>query len=74
MAVPSGEDIFAQRVLKYHDFSLKTLFNKEKYDLFTNEKQNDCNLSQEREMYPLVFLWSPHLHNRVSLYKQRRIE
>jgi hypothetical protein len=50
----SGGDVVAQE-LKYHYFCLTALYNKERAYLLTIENQDDSELSQEREVYPLVF-------------------
>jgi hypothetical protein len=42
-------------VAQYHYFCLTALYNKERAYLLTIENQDDSELSQEREMYPLVF-------------------
>jgi hypothetical protein len=42
-------------VAQYHYFCLTALYNKERAYLLTIENQDDSELSQEREVYPLVF-------------------
>ena len=42
-------------VAQYHYFCLTALYNKERAYLLTIENQDDSKLSQEREVYPLVF-------------------
>jgi len=54
LAVLSGGDVVAQE-LKYHYSCLTALYNKERAYLLTIENQDDSELSQEREVYPLVF-------------------
>ena len=54
LAVLSGGDVIAQE-LKYHYSCLTALYNKERAYLLTIENQDDSELSQEREVYPLVF-------------------
>jgi hypothetical protein len=51
LAVLNGGDVVAQ----YHYFCLTALYNKERAYLLTIENQDDSELSQEREVYPLVF-------------------
>ena len=51
MAVLNGSDVVAQ----YHYFCLTALYNKETAYLLTIENQDDSELSQEREVYLLVF-------------------
>ena len=51
MAVLNGGDVVAH----YHYFCLTALYNKERAYLLTIENQDDSELSQEREVYPLVF-------------------
>ena len=51
--VLSGGDMVAQK-LKYHNF-LTALYNKKRTYFLTIENQDDSELSQEREVYPLVF-------------------
>jgi hypothetical protein len=40
---------------QYYYFFLTALYNKERAYLLTIENQDDSELSQEREVYPLVF-------------------
>ena len=54
LALLSGGDVVAQE-LKYHYSSLTALYNKERAYLLTIDNQDDSELSQEREVYPLVF-------------------
>ena len=54
LAVLSGGDVVAQE-LKYHYSCLTALYNKERAYLLTIDNQDDSELSQEREVYPLVF-------------------
>ena len=54
LAVLSGGDVVAQE-LKYHYSCLTVLFHKERASLLTIENQDDSELLQEREVYPLVF-------------------
>ena len=42
-------------VAQYHYFCLTALYNKERPYLLTIENQDDSELSQEREVYPLFF-------------------
>jgi hypothetical protein len=51
LAVLNGGDVVAQ----YHYFCRTALYNKERTYLLTIENQDDSELSQEREVYPLVF-------------------
>jgi hypothetical protein len=41
--------------LKYHYSCLTALYNKERAYLLKIDNQDDSELSQEREVYPLVF-------------------
>ena len=86
LAVLCGGDVVVQE-LKYHYSCLTALFHKERAYLLTIENRDDIELSQEREVYPLVFSELPtyiveiktsrdnpvvfHLADLVSLYKQR---
>ena len=83
LAVLCGGDVVAQE-LKYHYSCLTALFHKERAYLLTIENRDDIELSQEREVYPLVFSELPtyiveiktssvvfHLEDLVNLYKQR---
>ena len=54
LAVLSGGDVVAQE-LKYHYSCLTALYHKEWAYLLTIENQDDSELSQEMEVYPLVF-------------------
>ena len=56
LAVLSGGDVVAQE-LKYHYSCLTALYHKERAYLLTieNQDQDDSELPQEREVYPLVF-------------------
>jgi hypothetical protein len=51
LAVLNRGDVVAQ----YHYFCRTALYNKEGTYLLTIENQDDSELSQEREVYPLVF-------------------
>jgi hypothetical protein len=51
LAVLNGGDVVAQ----YHYFCVTAMYNKERAYLVTIENQDDSELSQEREVYPLVF-------------------
>jgi hypothetical protein len=51
LAVLNGGDVVAQ----YPYFCLTALYNKERAYLLTIENQDDSELSQEREVYPLMF-------------------
>ena len=51
LTVLNGGDVVAQ----YHYFCLTALYNKERTYLLTIENQDDSEMSQEREVYPLVF-------------------
>jgi hypothetical protein len=51
LAVFNGGDVVAQ----YHYFCLTALYNKERAYLLTIENHDDSELSQEREVYLLVF-------------------
>jgi hypothetical protein len=51
LAVLNGGDVVAQ----YHYFCLTALYNKERAYLLTIANQDDSELSQEREVYLLVF-------------------
>jgi hypothetical protein len=51
LAVLNGGDVVAQ----YHYFCVTALYNKERAYLVTIENQDDSELSQEWEVYPLVF-------------------
>jgi hypothetical protein len=51
LAVLNGGDVVAQ----YYYFCLTALYKKERAYLLTIENQDDSELSQEREEYPLVF-------------------
>jgi hypothetical protein len=86
LAVLCGGDVVAQE-LKYHYSCLTALFHKERAYLLTIENRDDIELTQEREVYPLVFSELPtyiveiktssdnpvvfRLADLVSLYKQR---
>ena len=86
LAVLSGGDVVAQE-LKYHYSCLTALYHKRRAYLLTIENQDDSELSQEIEVYPLVFSEllnyimetktssdNPvefRLADLVSLYKQR---
>ena len=54
LTVLSGGDVVEQEQ-KYHYFCKTALYNKERAYLLTIENQDDSELSQEREVYPLVF-------------------
>ena len=54
LAVLNGGDVVAQE-LKHHYSCLTALYNIERVYLLTIENQDDSELSQEREVYPLVF-------------------
>jgi hypothetical protein len=54
LAVLCGGDVVAQE-LKYHYSCLTALFHKERAYLLTIENRDDIELTQEREVYPLVF-------------------
>ena len=58
LAMLSGGDVVAQE-LKYHYSCLTALYNKERAYLLTIDNQDDSELSQEREVYPLVFSEHP---------------
>ena len=54
LAILSGGDVVAQE-LKQHYSCLTALYNIERVYLLTIENQDDRELSQEREVYPIVF-------------------
>ena len=54
LAVLSGGNVVAQE-LKYHFSCLTALYYKERAYLLKIENQNDGEMCQEREGYPLVF-------------------
>ena len=58
LAVLNGGDVVAQ----YYCFCLTALYNKERAYLLTIENQDDSELSQEREVYPLFFLSSSPIY------------
>ena len=60
LAVLSGGDVAQE--LKYHYSCLTALYHKEWAYLLTIENQDDSELSQEMEVYPLVFR-APHLYS-----------